>query len=67
MSALSEAGINFAYSPCREVLTASLPARRMPLTFCGRLPAPSLRPCEMHTQMRPRPYSRAGAFHSGWP
>jgi hypothetical protein len=38
---------------------SSIMRRRSGQTFCGTLPAPSLPPCEIHVQMRPRPYSRA--------
>jgi hypothetical protein len=38
---------------------ASIMRRRSGQTLCGTLPAPSLPPCEIHVQMRPRPYSRA--------
>jgi len=46
-----------------SVVSYLSPRNRPARCLCGetsrdRLPAPSLRPCKMHVQMRPRPYTR---------
>src|SRR5882762_7958481 len=56
----SEGRPRMCASDVRHLLLRNRLARcRGGQTFCDRLPAPSLRPCEIHVQMRPRPYSRA--------